>query len=81
MKMQTPAVGSMAISADKKIDDVKLNFWFRAGIFALSVAGGILFTRLLHTGFSLLPSVGDGAADKASPLVAVLKMLHSGLGN
>jgi hypothetical protein len=81
MKMQTPAAAAVAVSAEKKIDDIKQNFWLRAGVFVLSVAGGILFSRLLHAGFALLPSLGDGAHDKASPLVAVLKMLHSGLGN
>jgi hypothetical protein len=81
MKMQTPTAATMAISADKKIADIKQSFWFRAGVFALAVAGGILFTHLLHAGFCLLPSIKDGAADKTSPLVAVLKMFHSGLGN
>ncbi len=81
MKMQTPAVATTAISAEKKIDDIKQSFWFRAAVFALSVAGGILFSRLLHAGFTLLPSLRDGAHGKVSPLVAVLKMLHSGMGN
>lgn len=71
----------MAISAEKKIVDIKQSFWFRAGVFALSVAGGFLFTRLLHTGFALLPSLGHEAHDKASPLVTVLKMFRSGFGN
>jgi len=83
MKMQPPVATTVAMSAEaeKKIDDIKQNFWFRAGVFALSMAGGVLFSRLLHAGFALLPALGDGAHDKASPLVAVLKILHSGLGN
>lgn len=81
MKMQTPAATTMVISPEKKIDDFKQNFWFRAGVFTLAVAGGILFSRLVHAGFSLLPSLANGAHDNASPLVAVLKMVRSGLGN
>ena len=80
MKMQTSAA-TLAISAEKKIDDFKQSLWFRVAVFVLSMAGGILFARLLHAGFSLLPSLSAGAHDKAGPLAAVLKMLHSGLGN
>ncbi len=71
----------MAMSAEKKIDDIKQTFWFRAAVFVLSVAGGILFSRLLHAGFTLLPSLRDGAHGKVSPLIAALKMLRSGMGN
>jgi hypothetical protein len=81
MKMQTPAAATMVISAEKKIDDIKQSFWFRVGVFALSVAAGVVFTRFLHAGFAWLPSLRDGAHGKVSPLVAVLKMLRSGLGN
>jgi hypothetical protein len=81
MKMQTSAAATMAFFAEKKIDDIKQSFWFRAAVFALSVAGGILFSRLLHAGFAWLPSLGVGAHGKVSPLVAVLKMLRSGMGN
>lgn len=81
MKMHTPAASAMTIPVEKKLDDIKQNFWFRVGIFTVSAAGGIIFTRLLHAGFTLLPLIGDGAHDKAGPVVAILKLLHSGLGN
>jgi hypothetical protein len=81
MKMRPPAAATVAISTENKIDDIKQNLWFRAAVFALSVAGGILFARLVHAGFAWLPSLRDGAHGKVSPLVAVLKMLHSGFGN
>ena len=81
MKIETPAVAAMVISAGEKIDDIKQSFWFRAGVFALSVAGGILLSRLLHAGFALLPSLRDGAHGKVGPLVTVLKILRSGMGN
>jgi hypothetical protein len=80
MKMETHAA-TMAFPAEKRVDDITQNFWFRAGVFVLSVAVGFLFARLLHAGFALLPALGDGATGKASPLVAVLKLLRSGLGN
>lgn len=79
--MLTPIATTIAISAEKKIDDIKQNFWFRTVVFAASVAGGILFVRLLHTGFAFLPLLGDSAQGKVSPLVAVLRFLRSGLGN
>jgi len=71
----------MEISIDKRIGDIKQNFWFRVGAFALAVAGGVLLARLLYAGFALLPLLGNGAQDKASPVVTVLKMLRSGFGN
>ena len=81
MKMETPAATVVALSVERKIGDIKQNFWFRAGAFALSVAGGVLFARLLHAGFSVLPTLGDGAQNKVSPVVTILKILRSGLGN
>lgn len=81
MKTNTSVAATLAISADKKIDDIKQSFWFRIGIFMLSIAGGIIFARLLHAGFALLPVLGGGATGKVSPLMAVLRMLRSGLGN
>ena len=71
----------MAVSAEKKIADFKQSLWFRAAVFTLSVAGGIVFARVLHAGFSMLPSLSNGAHDNAGPLVTVVKMFHSGLGN
>lgn len=80
MSMQIPVATTMAVSAEKRIGDIKQNFWFRVAAFTLSVAGGILVARLLYAGFVSLPALGDGATDKASPLVALLKILRSGLG-
>jgi hypothetical protein len=51
---------------------------FRPGIFILSAAAGYSFTRLACAGIRLLPSLGAGAHQKASPIIEVLKMLHSG---
>ncbi len=81
MKMEIPETSAVAISVDKKIGDIKQNFWFRTSMFALSIAGGVVFTRLLYAGLALLPLLGNGAQGKASPVVAVLKMLRSGFGN
>ena len=81
MKLETPTVTLAAISVEKKMGDVKQNPWFRASAFALSATSGFLFARLLHLGFTLLPTLTDGAEQKAGPLVAILKLLRSGLGN
>jgi hypothetical protein len=81
MKMETPTVALAAISVEKKTGNVKQNPWLRASAFVLSAASGFLFARLLHLGFTLLPTLTDGAQEKAGPLVAILKLLRSGLGN
>jgi hypothetical protein len=81
MKMETPAATVVALSAERKIGDIKQNFWFRAGVFALSVAGGVLFARLLHMGFTVLPTFGNGAQNKVGPVLTILRILRSGLGN
>jgi hypothetical protein len=76
MKMERP---TDAVAISEKINDFKQSFWLRAGVFALSVAGGILFVRILHAVFSLLPSLGVHA--DASPVADVLNTLHTGFGN
>jgi hypothetical protein len=81
MKMETPAATVVTFSAEKKTDDFKQNFWVRIGAFALSVAGGFIFARLLYVGFAVLPTLGDGAQNKVSPVVTILKILRSGFGN
>ena len=81
MKMETPAATVAVLPAQKKGGDITQNLWFRAAAFALSAAGGFLCARMLHAGFTWLPTLSDGAQDKAGPLVAILKLLRSGLGN
>ena len=81
MKTEIPAATAVALSPERKTGNIKQNFWFRAGAFALSVGGGFLFARLLYMGFTVLHTVGGGGENKASPLVAILKLLRSGLGN
>jgi hypothetical protein len=81
MKMETPAITIAALPAEKRIDDLKHNPWFRTAVFALSVAGGFLLARLLHAAFTVLPMLGDGAQGKAGPLFTILRILRSGLSN
>jgi len=80
MNMETPSTRIVAISAGKK-DDITQNPWLRAGAFALAVAGGFLCARLVHVFLTWLPTLGDGAQDKAGPIVTILRLLRTGLGN
>ena len=81
VRTETPGATAAVPSAERKIGDIKQNFWFRIGAFALSAAGGFLLARLLYVGFIVLPTLTDGAQNKVSPLVTILKLLRSGLGN
>jgi len=77
MKIKTPAATAAAVYTEKKIEQIKQNPWIRAGAFALSVTAGFLLARLLHAGFTWLPTLCNGTQDKASPLMAILKLLRS----
>ncbi len=79
--MEMPGTTVAAISAERKIHDITQNPGLRAGAFALAAAGGFLFVRLVHVFLTWLPTLGNGAQDKAGPIVTILKLLRTGLGN
>ena len=81
METETPTATAVALLPERKIGNIKQNFWFRTGAFALSAGGGFLFARLLYVGFTALRTLGGGAENKVSPLLTVLRLLRSGLGN
>ena len=81
MKVPTSETSAIAMSTQAKIDDIKRHFLFRFGVFALAVAAGWFLSHLVYEGFRLLPVLGAGAHEKASPFLDVLRTLHSGFGH
>ncbi len=80
-KTETPAATAAALAPESKIVNIEQNLWFRTAAFALSVGGGFLCARLLYFGFTVLHTLGGGAEKKAGPLVSILDLFRSGLGN
>jgi len=79
MKMEMPISAAAEFPAPKKAIDITQNFWVRVCAFALAMAVGFLFARLLYATFCVASKLGDGGQDRVSPFVAFWKMLHSGL--
>jgi hypothetical protein len=79
MKTHSSTFSPFAIQAQVKTDAFKQHALFRFGVFALSVAAGYFFCRLVFTGLQLLPALGAHA--KASPAADALSTLHAGFGN
>jgi hypothetical protein len=80
MKTHTQETSDIAISAQGRIDDLKEHVLFRLSVFALSAAGGYLFSRLAQVAARLVLSLGAGAHSDASPFMNVVRALCSGLG-
>jgi len=81
METQTPETTAVAIHAQARIDEIGRHILFRTFVFTLSVAGGYYLSRLLYTVLCLLPLWIDWALAEASPLIDIVRTIHSAFGN